>query len=120
MLNNCKNEHYQLVNSKLNDTLPDTRTLSRIIEYFFVENCNPLILHQLFLISNYYTYTDNDSGNREMETIIVDFLKEINLDRKTLKPKNITNNNIKIEYSALKNSEEDDEDEELDISKDLR
>ena len=114
-MNNTKNDHYQSVNSKLNDILPDTRTLARIIDFFFIENCNPLIVHQLFLISNYYTYTDNDSGNREMENIIVRFLSEVNLDRRILKPK-INATNIKVDYSGFNDMKiEDDEEDDVEL-----
>jgi hypothetical protein len=114
--NNGKNDHYTSVNNKLNDILPDTRTLAKIIEYFFVEKCSPLILHQLLLISNYFTYID-EVGNRDMQNVIIEFLSDVNLDRKALRSSLTNINKFKTEYSGMKDIKIDDEDEEeIDIS----
>jgi hypothetical protein len=111
--NNSKKDHYQEVNAKLNDLLPDTRTLAKVIEHYFLEKLNPLMLHQLFLISNYFQYVD-EIGNRDMQNVIVQLLSETNLDRKSLRPKQ---NNVNMSFSGLKDNVRFDEDEdELDIS----
>jgi|LauGreDrversion4_2_1035121.scaffolds.fasta_scaffold387678_3 hypothetical protein len=100
ILNNSKNEDYNSINSKLNDILPCSKTLAKIIEYFFIESCNPLILHQLLLISNYFSYID-ELGNRNMQTVIEMFLSDIDLDRKSLRPRNDFIQNI--DFTAIKN-----------------
>lgn len=114
-MNNNKNEHYNSINLKLNDILPGSKTLAKIIEYFFIESCNPLILHQLLLISNYFSYID-ELGSRNMQTVIEMFLSDLNLDRKSLRPNNKYIQNI--DFSGIKNNKIIDNDiEENDLCK---
>jgi hypothetical protein len=101
ILNNSKNEEYNSINVKLNDILPSSKTLAKIIEYFFIESSNPLILHQLLLISNYFSYID-ELGNRNMQTVIEMFLSDVDLDRKNLRPRDDFIQNI--DFSAIKNN----------------
>ena len=100
------------MNNSLIDLLPDTRTLAKILEYFYIEKSSPLILHQLFLISNYFQYID-EIGNRDMQNIIVQFLSELNLDRKLLRP-NL--NTVKLDLFGLNGNKIEEDDQELDIS----
>ncbi len=115
ILNNSKNEEYNSINVKLNDILPSSKTLAKIIEYFFIESCNPLILHQLLLISNYFSYID-ELGNRNMQTVIEMFLSDVDLDRKNLRPRDDFIQNI--DFSAIKNNKiVDKEKDENDLCK---
>lgn len=105
------------LNNKLNDILPDTRTLAKIIEFFFIERSSPLVLHQLFLIANYFSYID-EVGNRDMQNVVLEFLSDVNLDRKALRPSFKSGSKTKVEDSGMKDPRSYDEDEEeFDICK---
>lgn len=65
------------------ELLPDIKTLSHIINYFYTTECNIMILHQLFLIATYLSY-DDEIGNREMINVLRSFLLDTNLDKKSL------------------------------------
>lgn len=58
-----------------------------MIEYFYQRSDSFIIFHQLLLIANYFQFTD-EVGNREMQTFIMNFLQDINLERKLLYTKN--------------------------------
>jgi hypothetical protein len=63
--------------------LPDNKTFSKIIHYFYKEDPNIMILHQLILIGLYLPYNE-EIGNQEMLKVLKKFIIDLDLDQYTM------------------------------------
>lgn len=75
-----QDEASQALKTQLYEMIPDSKTFSKIMNYFYKKEPNILILHQLFLIGLRLVYED-EIGNREMSSFIKLFVSDIDLHR---------------------------------------
>jgi hypothetical protein len=73
------------------------------MEFFYQEDINILILHQLFLIASLLSY-DDEIGNSEMSTFLRQFISDTNLENNTLTEHIFRN--INLNQSMLVTDEE--------------